>query len=73
MVLDLDRGRETLLDERQSFDDQLEWLDDGRVLYSMPAGASRPIATTDVWMIPTDGRGPPERLLPGAYSPAVQH
>jgi dipeptidyl aminopeptidase/acylaminoacyl peptidase len=71
-VLEMERGIETVLDERQSVDDQLEWLDDGRVLYSMPAGESGSSATTDVWMIATDGRGTPELLLSGAYSPAVQ-
>lgn len=72
-VLDLEQGSETLLEERRSVDDQLEWLDDERVLYAISAGESGSSATTDVWMIAADGSGTPEQLLPAALSPAVQH
>ena len=70
-VFELASGRETALAERNSVDDQLEWLDAGHVLYSMPAGEGGSSSTTDVWVAQADGRGTPERLLFGAYSPAV--
>ncbi len=72
-VYDLDDGHETLLAEHNSVDDQLEWLDGGRVLYSRPSEPGGASATTDVWVLPSDGSGEAERLLPGAYSPAVLH
>jgi hypothetical protein len=36
-VLHLASGRDTSLDEERSVDDQLEWLDNERVLYALPA------------------------------------
>jgi hypothetical protein len=69
-VLDLATGSETPLAERRSVDDQLEWLDDHHVLYSVPSeGNATP--TTNVWVTATDGSGKPELFLPSAYSPAV--
>ena len=71
-VFDLASGRETVLAEGRSVDDQLEWLDDRRVLYSMPAGEGGSGATTDVWVARVNGGGGgPERFLGNAYSPAV--
>lgn len=68
-VLDLRTMQETALGERRSVDDQLEWLDDGRVLYTL-------IDTTgtqgnSVWSINADGSGNAERLLASASSPAL--
>jgi hypothetical protein len=68
-VLDLRTMQETPLGETRSVDDQLEWLDDERVLYTL-------IDTTgtvgnSVWTIPADGSGTAERFLAGASSPAV--
>jgi hypothetical protein len=70
-VYDLKSGAETLIAERNSVDDQLEWLDLQHVLYSMPSGEADRSPTTEVWVARADGGGQPERLLPGAYSPAV--
>jgi hypothetical protein len=68
-VLDLRTGVETALGERRSVDDQLEWLDDGRVLYTLidPTG----IVGNSVWTIRTDGSGVADRFLVAASSPAV--
>jgi hypothetical protein len=68
-VLDLRTMQETALGERRSVDDQLEWLDDGRVLYTL-------IDTTgtqgnSVWSISADGSGNAERFLASASSPAL--
>ncbi len=38
-VLDLAGGKEAQLSEKRSIDDQLEWLDDGNVLYSVASDA----------------------------------
>jgi hypothetical protein len=62
-VLDLKTMRETPLAEERSIDDQVEWLDDRRILYGTPEG--------DVWVVPADGRGSPATYLTGALSPAV--
>lgn len=68
-VLDLKTMQETALGERRSVDDQLEWLDDGRVLYTL-------IDTTgtqgnSVWSISADGSGNAEQFLASASSPAL--
>jgi translation initiation factor RLI1 len=57
-----------LADER-SIDDQLQWLHNEHVLYSVP-GPSSP-AVTNVWTSKADGKGTATRFLDGAYSPAV--
>lgn len=69
-VLDLRTGQESLLAEPRSVDDQVEWLDDNRLLY----GLSRPgseATTSDVWVAPADGSGTPVIFVPEASSPAV--
>ena len=67
-VLELDSLTETVLDETRSVDDQIEWLDEGTVLYGLPRqGAS---GDSDVWSLDTAG-GPPELFVEHAWSPAV--
>ncbi len=69
-VLDLRTGKESLLAETRSIDDQVEWLDDDRLLY----GLSRPgsaATTSDVWVVPADGSGTAAVFIPEASSPAV--
>jgi hypothetical protein len=61
-VLDLATMRETPLAELRSVDDQVEWLDDDRVVYGVDGA---------VWAASADGRGQPSRLLARADSPAV--
>ena len=69
-VLDLATGRETALSERRSIDDQLEWLDDAHVLYSVPAAEDGSSPSTDVWVAPADARSAPRMYQRNAYSPA---
>ena len=69
-VLDLRTDADTALAETRSVDDQVEWLDDKRVLYGLPRSDS---AETDVWVAAADGSGTPEVFLPLAWSPAVVH
>jgi hypothetical protein len=69
-VMNLRTGEESLLSEPRSVDDQVEWLDDNRLLY----GLSRPgseATTSDVWVVPADGTGSPSVFIPEASSPAV--
>jgi hypothetical protein len=61
-VLDLATMRETPLADERSVDDQVEWLDDGRVLYGVDGA---------VWMARADGTGQPRRYLASADSPAL--
>ncbi|BCB82006.1 PD40 domain-containing protein [Phytohabitans flavus] len=69
-VYDLRSGKETVLAEERSVDDQAVWLDDKTVLYGLPReGADT--ATSDVWSVPADGTGAPKLLIHDAWSPAV--
>ncbi len=68
-VLDLATGRETALSEKRSIDDQLEWMGNDRVLYSVPSDDASG-ASTDVWAAPADASSAPMLLLRNAYSPA---
>jgi hypothetical protein len=61
-VLDLSTMRETAVGEPRSIDDQVEWLDDGRLLY----GVDR-----QVMVARADGGGRPHRYIALAESPAV--
>jgi hypothetical protein len=61
-VLDLATMHETPLAETRSIDDQVEWLDDRRVLYGVGG---------DVDVAAADGTGRPARFLTGGGSPTV--
>lgn len=68
--LELATGKETTLAEPRSVDDQVEWLDDASIVYGMPRPGTE-AAVTDVWQLRVDGTGRPQRLIEGAWSPAV--
>jgi hypothetical protein len=70
-VLDLETGREIMLSERRSVDDQLEWLDDRHVLYSVPSSSGAASPGTDVWIAPIEPAIQPQLFLRNAYSPAA--
>jgi hypothetical protein len=61
-VMDLGTLIQTELAETKSIDDQMEWIDDERLLYGLGA---------DVWSVTSDGRGQPIPFLFGGLSPAV--
>ena len=67
-VFDLASGRVIPLAERRNVDDQVEWLDDDRILYGLGRTGS---GRTDVWRVDADGSGTPVRLLTNAWSPSV--
>lgn len=70
-VLDLKTGTETPLGENRSVDDQVEWLDNDRILYALSESEQGSSASTDVWVLPATANGTPELLLKGGFSPAV--
>ncbi len=61
-VLDIAGGGRTPLAESRSVDDQVEWLDDGRILYGLEG---------NIWVVSADGSGPPRIYVRNALSPAV--
>jgi hypothetical protein len=68
-VLDLATlQRHSLADDR-NVDDQIEWYDNEHVSYGLPQSQASPV--TDLWKVPADGTGHPERVISGAWSPAV--
>lgn len=69
-VLDLATGRETLTSDTRSVDDQVEWLDDGTLLYGM-ARSGADATTSDIWRVPADGTGKAEIYIEQGSSPAV--
>jgi hypothetical protein len=69
-VLDLATGHDVALAETRSVDDQVEWLDNGTILYAIPRSESGSVAY-DTYEVPADGTGTPRIFIRGAQSPAV--
>ena len=67
-VLDLATGKESLMPDDRNIDDQVEWLDDDTLLYTMPGSKA---GDSDVWAIPADGGGASVVFIPHASSPSV--
>ncbi|MCI0661754.1 MAG: hypothetical protein L0220_11820, partial [Acidobacteria bacterium] len=70
-ILDLMTSQETPLGEKRSVDDQLEWLDNDHVLYTLPETETGSSASTNVWLASANGATAPRLFLKKAYSPAV--
>jgi hypothetical protein len=68
-VLDLATMQETPLAEKESIDDQVEWLDNERLLYQKEDDT--PAKQLSVFVVPADGSGQPEVFIPKAASPVV--
>jgi hypothetical protein len=67
-ILTLDSMAEAIVTaETRSLDDQVEWLDDERVIYHLANGTT----SADLWAVRVDNSSTPERILASAYSPAV--
>jgi hypothetical protein len=66
-VLDVATLQDHPLAEARNVDDQIEWLDDTTVLYSVDTGLGAP----GTWSVPADGTGEPTEFLVDADSPAV--
>ena len=69
-VLDLRTGIDVELAENRSVDDQVEWLDNTTLLYSVPREAAGAFVD-DTYAVPADGTGTPKIYVSGARSPAV--
>ncbi len=68
-VLDLATMNETTLAEKGNIDDQVEWLDDQRILYQkVDYDAPR---FYSIFVLPADGSGEPEIFIPNATSPVI--
>ncbi len=68
-LLDLATMKETPLAEKESIDDQVEWLDNQRILYQKID--YDPPKWVSVFVLPADGSGMPEVFISNATSPAV--
>jgi hypothetical protein len=68
-VLDLATMTEIPLAEKEDVDDQVEWLDNTRILYQKADDASQ--TRMSVFVVPADGSGNPKIFLQNATSPAV--
>jgi hypothetical protein len=62
-----------LAGETRNVDDQVEWLDDGHVLYALPDEGPPATLATHVWVAPVDGSEQPRVYLRYASSPSVAH
>jgi len=70
-VLDLRTMADTALVETRSVDDQVEWLDDSRILYGLQDQGPPPTLDVSLWTAPADGSGAAALFLAHASSPAV--
>lgn len=70
-VLDLRTMVDTALSEARSVDDQVEWLDDSRLLYGLQDEGPPPTLDVNLWTVPADGSGTPALFLAHAASPAI--
>lgn len=68
-IYDIATGETSLLPEKRSIDDQIEWLDDDTILYGMPREGA--VGDYDVWSLAADGAGEPAVFIEHAWSPAV--
>jgi hypothetical protein len=70
-VVDLATMTVRQLPEPKHIDDQIEWLDDGHILYAVGHTASAALRRADVWKLAIDGASPPSMFLADAESPSV--
>src|SRR5688572_16082249 len=68
-VLDLATMQEIPLAEKESVDDQVEWLDNEHILYHK-LDYDAPLLAS-VFVLPANGSGKPEIFIPNAISPVV--
>jgi hypothetical protein len=68
-ILEVASMTEHPLADARSLDDQIEWLDNGHVLYA--AARSSQTAVLDVWVAAVDGSAAPQVFLREAESPIV--
>lgn len=69
-VLELATMTESALGEQRNVDDQVEWLDNEHVMYSLPDEGPPATIRPDLWVAALDG-SPARQLQTGAFSPAI--
>ena len=68
-ILDVATMQERLVEgETRHVDDQIEWLDNERILYAVPR---RTTSSSDIWVAGVDGGTAARVFLPLAESPVV--
>lgn len=72
-LLDLATLAETPLPETRSVDDQVEWLDNDHIVYSLPDEGPPSTIRPDLWMLRVDGNEPPHLVRLRTFSPASVH
>jgi len=70
-LIDLSTREVRLLPEPKHIDDQIEWLDDGHILYAVGHSISAARRRSDIWVLATDGATGPTVFVADAESPAV--
>jgi len=70
-VVDLATMTVRQLPESKHIDDQIEWLDNGHILYAVGHSTSATVRRADIWQIAIDGASPSSIFLADAESPAV--
>ena len=70
-VVDLATMTVRQLPEPKHIDDQIEWLDDGHILYAVGHSTSAAQRRADIWRLAIDGASPPVVFLNDAESPAI--
>lgn len=70
-VLDLATMQERVLTESRNVDDQVDWLDDDRVLYGLPESEMASSAVVNTWVLDRRGSGEPRLLLRDAASTVI--
>ncbi|MFF2843818.1 TolB family protein [Paenarthrobacter sp. NPDC057981] len=68
-VLDLATGRESVLAEKRSVDDQIEWLDEQNLLYGLPDETTD--GDSNIWKLGTEPGAQPSMFIAHAWSPSV--
>jgi hypothetical protein len=70
-VVDLATMTVRQLPEPKHIDDQIEWLDNGHILYAVGHSTSAAQRRADIWKLAIDGASPPVVFLNDAESPAI--
>ena len=70
-VVDLATMTVRQLPEPKHIDDQVEWLDDGHILYAVGHSTSAAQRRADIWTLAIDGASAPVVFLNDAESPAI--
>ena len=68
-VLELATGQQTVLSEKRSVDDQIEWLDNRNLLYGLAADGGN--GDSNIWKLGTDPTSQPSLFIAHGWSPSV--